>query len=74
MTLDWTSSALDEEKNDKRWMLSRAKWKDKDKIVPLGVLVDQQEQFYKGTFFILAREKSQIRLFYREVAENQVGG
>jgi len=45
-TLDWTGKFSDD--GDKRWGISIGKRKDKDKLPPLRVMVDQQEQIHKG--------------------------
>ena len=45
ITLDWTGALPDDA--DKRWSLSISK-KKKDKLPPLGAMIDQQHQIYKG--------------------------
>ncbi|KAF5352719.1 hypothetical protein D9756_006000 [Leucocoprinus leucothites] len=44
LTLDWGSSALDEDKNDRRWSLSTRR---KGKMPPLELMQDQQEKNYR---------------------------
>lgn len=46
-TLDWTSTSLEEEKLEKRWPRIGKK-KDKDKILPLAAVAEQQEHLYQG--------------------------
>ena len=46
ITLDWTGSVADD--TDRRWTLSIGKKKEKDKLPPLGTVIDQQDQLYKG--------------------------
>ncbi|CAA7265940.1 unnamed protein product [Cyclocybe aegerita] len=45
MTLDWTGTPTDD--SDKRWAISIGKKKEKDKMLPLGVIIDQQEKTYQ---------------------------
>ena len=45
ITLDWTGALADDA--DKRWSISIGK-KKKDKLPPLGAMIDQQHQLYKG--------------------------
>lgn len=45
-TLDWTSTAADDP--DRRWSISIGKKKERDKLPPLGAMVNQQDQLYKG--------------------------
>ncbi|KAF8167673.1 hypothetical protein B0H34DRAFT_682662 [Crassisporium funariophilum] len=45
MTLDWTSTVSEDA--ERRWAISIGKRKDKDKLPPLGVILDQQEQMHK---------------------------
>lgn len=45
-TLDWTGTISDD--GDKRWGISIGRRKDKDRLPPLRVMVDQQEQIHKG--------------------------
>ena len=45
-TLDWSGTISDD--GDKRWGISIGKRKDKDKLPPLRVMVDQQEEIHKG--------------------------
>lgn len=44
-TFDWSSTYLDDV--DKRWSISIGKRKDKDKLPPLGALMDEQEKLHK---------------------------
>ena len=46
ITLDWTGALADDA--DKRWSISIGKKKEKDKLPPLGPMIDQQDQLYKG--------------------------
>lgn len=46
-TLDWTGSYSDDDKLEKRWPILGKK-KDKDKILPLQTLAEQQETIYRG--------------------------
>jgi hypothetical protein len=46
ITLDWTGSLADDA--DKRWSISIGRKKEKDKLPPLGAMIDQQDQLYKG--------------------------
>lgn len=46
-TLDWTGSYPEEEKLEKRWPRIGKK-KDKEKILPLAALAEQQEHLYHG--------------------------
>ncbi|TFK30875.1 hypothetical protein FA15DRAFT_662938 [Coprinopsis marcescibilis] len=43
-TLDWTGSAMED---DRKWHMSIGKRKEKDRILPLGVMAEQQELMYK---------------------------
>ena len=45
ITLDWTGALADV--TDSRWSISIGK-KKKDKLPPLGAMIDQQDQLYKG--------------------------
>jgi hypothetical protein len=48
ITLDWTGALADDA--DKRWSISIGRKKEKDKLPPLGAMVDQQHQLHKGEF------------------------
>lgn len=50
ITLDWTGAIADD--TDRRWSISIGK-KKKDKLPPLGAMIDQQDQLYKGELSIL---------------------
>ena len=45
-TLDWTGTVSED--GDKRWGITIGRRKDKDRLPPLRVVVDQQEQIHKG--------------------------
>ena len=45
-TLDWTGVLPDDA--DKRWSISIGGKKERDKLPPLGAMIDQQHQLYKG--------------------------
>ena len=48
ITLDWTGALADDA--DKRWSISIGKKKEKDKLPPLGAMIEQQDQLYKGEY------------------------
>jgi hypothetical protein len=45
-TLDWSGTFSDD--GDKRWVITMGKKRDKNKLPPLRVMIDQQEQIHKG--------------------------
>lgn len=45
-TLDWSGVLTDDA--DKRWSISIGKKKERDKLPPLGAMIDQQHQLYNG--------------------------
>ncbi|KAF9245759.1 hypothetical protein BU15DRAFT_85454 [Melanogaster broomeanus] len=48
-TLDWTGSLSEDEKLDRRWIISRSKWKGKEKMLPSNkAIVEKQEAHFTG--------------------------
>ncbi|PCH34002.1 hypothetical protein WOLCODRAFT_94617 [Wolfiporia cocos MD-104 SS10] len=56
-TLDWTGSTSEDEKSEKRWSLTLAKRKHRDKVPSSRVFVEQQDSLYADK---LARIKSKV--------------
>ena len=46
ITLDWSGGGHDE--GDKRWSKLPGRRKEKDKVPPLGIILEQQEHVHKG--------------------------
>jgi hypothetical protein len=59
MTLDWSVSSLEDDSSERRWSLTRGKRKERDKMDPLGVVAEQEQQMHEGK-----RQSSSCNLFF----------
>ncbi|KAF6766629.1 hypothetical protein DFP72DRAFT_867164 [Ephemerocybe angulata] len=71
-TLDWTGSIIDDEKAEKRWPLM-GKRKDKDKMLPLNALAEQQEHLYRGKLENIKMQCSSQTLRKASITREQLG-
>ncbi|KIL00977.1 hypothetical protein PAXRUDRAFT_112986, partial [Paxillus rubicundulus Ve08.2h10] len=73
-TLDWTCSQSEDERSDRRWMITRNKWKGKEKTSPSNnAVIEKQEALFTDRISRIKAEASPVTVRKAAIVSEQLG-